>query len=115
MTGVTELLLLVLLAHRDCYVYDVTKTIAASSGGLLRVSPNTLYTTAYKLVQEGYISEYTRQVGRKRTRVYYRIEPSGRTYLERLTEQYFQVSDGLEQFLQTAAQLNQEGGYEDGN
>lgn len=100
-TGVTELLFLSMLLQRDCYVYDVTKTIEADSGGLLKISPNTIYTVAYKLEQEGYISEYTKQVGRKRTRVYYHIEPEGRVYLDTITRHYAQISNGVDRFLRT--------------
>lgn len=111
-TGVTELLFLTLLVRRDCYVYDVTKTIETASNGLLIISPNTIYTVAYKLEQEGYISEYTKQVGRKRTRVYYHIEPKGSDYLEQLSGQYAQINGGVEQFFRS---VSQEDGHEDGD
>lgn len=114
-TGVTELLLLTLLLRKDGYVYDVAKSVQELSGGLLSISPNTIYTVAYKLEQEGYISEYTKQVGRKRMRVYYRVEPAGRAYLEKICLQYQQVSGGVERFLRAAGQMEREDGHEDGN
>lgn len=100
-TGVTEMLFLSLLERQDSYVYEITKTVESLSGGKLVISPNTIYTVAYKLEQENYISEYSRLVGRKRTRIYYRIEPKGSEYLKKLTGQYEQAQDGIARFYQS--------------
>lgn len=97
-TGVTEMLFLSLLAQKDSYVYDITKTIEDYSGGLLTISPNTIYTVAYKLEQDGLISEYATLVGRKRTRIYYHIEPKGSEYLASISQQYEHVSQGISHF-----------------
>lgn len=111
-TGITELLFLSILLRRDCYVYDITKTIEAYSGGLLTISPNTIYTVAYKLEQEGYISEYAKLVGRKRTRIYYHIEPRGQEYLNGISKQYAQVTRGVDLFHQAVDKLDGEGEHE---
>lgn len=111
-TGITELLFLSILLRRDCYVYDITKTIEAYSGGLLTISPNTIYTVAYKLEQEGYISEYAKLVGRKRTRIYYHIEPRGQEYLQGISNQYAQVTQGVDLFYRAIDKLDGEGEHE---
>lgn len=95
-TGITELLILFLLSKRDYYVYEITKTISNSSEGLLNISQNTIYTATYKLENEKKISEYSKLVGRKRTRVYYHIEPDGRRYLEELITNYQTITAGVE-------------------
>ncbi|MGN0452608.1 MAG: PadR family transcriptional regulator [Ruminococcus sp.] len=59
-------------------MYEIIKSIADYSDGLLVISQNTIYTAAYKLVNEGKISEYSKLVGKKRTRVYYHLEVSGK-------------------------------------
>lgn len=100
-TGVTEMLFLSLLAQKDSYVYDITKTMDEYSGGLLTISPNTIYTVAYKLEQDGLISEYPTIVGRKRTRIYYHLEPKGRAYLTTISQQYEQVNQGILRFFQS--------------
>lgn len=107
-TGVTEILLLSLLAQKDCYVYDITKTIETYSDGLLMISPNTIYTVAYKLEQDGLISEYPTIVGRKRTRIYYHLEQKGKEYLSTITRQYEQVNQGIVRFFQTLNLENRE-------
>ncbi|MCD8051770.1 MAG: PadR family transcriptional regulator [Clostridiales bacterium] len=99
-TGVTELLFLSMLSRGDSYVYDITKTIEDYSGGQLQISPNTIYTVAYKLEQEKYISEYSKLVGRKRQRIYYHLEPAGRDYLATVSQQYRQVNQGIARFFE---------------
>ena len=111
-TGVTEMLFLSLLAQKDSYVYDITKTIEGYSGGLLTISPNTIYTVAYKLEQDGLISEYASLVGRKRTRIYYHIEPKGIEYLDSISQQYKQVSQGITHFFQALKATNTEDQHE---
>lgn len=108
MTGVTDMLFLSMLARQDCYVYEITRSVEAQSGGLLVISPNTIYTSAYKLEQEGMISEYSRLVGKKRTRVYYHLEPAGRERLALLTRQYGQVTQGILQFFQSLPPIEAE-------
>jgi len=93
--GITELLVLFFLKQRDYYVYDITKMITDLSEGLLTISQNTIYTATYKLENEGKISEYSKLVGRKRTRVYYHIEPSGLQYLDEILVNYQNTTDGI--------------------
>ncbi len=95
MNGITELLVLSLLREQDRYVYDIVKSIEEMSEGFLEISQNTVYTATYKLVSEGKISEYTETVGKKRTRVYYHIEPDGIEYLEELDFTYRRHTKGV--------------------
>lgn len=94
--GITELLILSILYMRDSYVYEITKTIENDSNGLLCISQNTIYTATYKLQSEGKISEYSQLVGKKRTRVYYHIEPSGIDYLNELKQNYQNTISGVQ-------------------
>jgi PadR family transcriptional regulator PadR len=59
------------------------------------MSQNTIYATAYKLENEGKITEYSKLVGRKRTRIYYHIEDSGLEYLDKLTSDYKMVTTNV--------------------
>ena len=97
--GITELLILSILKNRDSYVYEIVKTITELSGGLLNISQNTIYTAAYKLGKENKISEYTKLVGKRRTRVYYHLEPSGEKYLDELLKNYLNVTGGVSNLL----------------
>ena len=53
----------------------------------------------YKLVDDGYISDKQIQVGRRRIRVYYHLEPSGKELLRELVEEYRTFEGGLSKFL----------------
>ena len=101
LNGIADLLILFLLSEGDKYVYEISKTIAEKSGGLLILSQNTIYTATYKLENEGLISEYSKTVGKKRTRVYYHLEEEGLTYLNELREMYETTIKGLENILIT--------------
>jgi PadR family transcriptional regulator PadR len=111
-TGVTELLFLSILEQRDSYVYDITSAIEQRSGGLLQISPNTIYAVAYKLEQDGMVSERSVLVGRKRTRIYYHLEPEGQVYLKMIAEQYRQVNQGVALFFQQTDAGEQENAHE---
>lgn len=100
MNGTTELLVLSLLKEKDMYVYEIVKAIEKMTDSLLEISQNTVYTATYKLVSEGKISEYTEIVGRKRTRVYYHLEPDGIDYLEELDFTYHRHTKGVNMLLE---------------
>ena len=97
--GITDLLILSILDSHDSYMYEIVKSIKAYSGGLLAISPNTIYPAAYKMQGEGKISEYSKLVGKRRTRVYYHLEPEGKQYLEELAESYKNTIDGVNNIL----------------
>ncbi|MCR4960490.1 MAG: PadR family transcriptional regulator [Lachnospiraceae bacterium] len=97
--GMTDLIVLHFLEQKDCYVYEMTKAVEELSEGFLNISQNTIYTATYKMETEKMISEYSVLVGRKRTRVYYRIEQKGRDYLAELRQQYHSTFSGMENIL----------------
>ncbi len=95
LSGITDLLILFLLSKGDKYVYEINQMISRLSSGLLNLSQNTSYTSTYRLENDGMITEYSKLVGRKRTRVYYHLENEGRDYLEELMETYKVTIDGI--------------------
>lgn len=102
--GITELLILSILNGHDSYVYEIVKSITDFSEGLLTISQNTIYTATYKLENEGKISEYSKLVGKKRTRIYYRIESSGKDYLKEISLNYKNTTDGVHKIFAILAQ-----------
>lgn len=99
--GVTELLILSILNSGDSYVYEVTNKINELSDGLLNISQNTIYTATYKLENDGMISEYSKLVGKKRTRVYYHLEQKGVLYLKQLYNNYNNMTSGVKNIFNT--------------
>ena len=95
LNGVAELLILSILKKRDTYIYDIKKTISDITNDVLPMSQNTIYAAAYKLENENKITEYSKLVGTKRTRIYYHIEESGLEYLEKLTSDYQMVTTNV--------------------
>ncbi len=97
--GITELLILAILLDHDSYVYEITKFISENSGRILNISQNTIYAVTYKLENEGKISQYSKLVGKRRTRVYYHIEKSGREYYIGLLKSFKESFNGVEKVL----------------
>lgn len=81
------------------YVYEIVKGVEKYSGGMLAISQNTLYTSTYKLIGKGMLSEYTRLAGKRRTRVYYHIEQKGEEYLTQLQENYQRNITGVQNIM----------------
>ena len=95
MSGFTDMLVLLILRNEDAYTYDIAKKISNLSDGKLNISLNTLYTVIYKFEEEGYISEYRVFAGKKRMRVYYRLQPSGHERLRFLINEYSKLTDAV--------------------
>ncbi len=111
--GITELLILSILQKQDSYVYEMTKMIEKNSNNLLSISQNTIYTATYKLENERKISEYSKLVGKKRTRIYYHIEEEGRIFLKELQQSYTQMTIGVQNVLHLLENHLQEGETKD--
>lgn len=62
-------------------------------------SPNkTIYAVTYKLENEGKISQYSKLVGKRRTRVYYHLEPEGKEYYTQLLNNFRDAYTGVEKY-----------------
>jgi PadR family transcriptional regulator PadR len=108
MNGITDLLILSILDNHDSYMYEIVKSISDFSDESLKISQNTIYTAAYKLENEGKITEYSRLVGRKRTRVYYHIEPNGKEHLKELLSNYKSLTNGVQKIFSKLEQRGEE-------
>ncbi|MBE5938283.1 MAG: PadR family transcriptional regulator [Lachnospiraceae bacterium] len=102
-SGTLDLLVLSLLKQKDTYAYEISKDILNYSEGLLELSLNSIYTVLYKFEKENMVTEYSILVGRKRTRIYYHLEPLGEEYLDALSKDYFRISEGVNKVLHSAA------------
>ena len=54
-----------------------------------------MYPTLYRMLEKGYISDYKKVVGMRRTRVYYHIEPKGLEAHERAKMSYLTLVNGV--------------------
>lgn len=100
-SGITEILILAILNDHDSYAYEIVKYIKEFSDGCLAISPNTIYAVTYKLENEGKITQYSKLVSKRRTRIYYHLESNGRDYYAQLLNNFFDTYRGVEKILST--------------
>lgn len=97
--GTAEMLVLYLLSKEDLYGYQITQAFAEKSGGVYTMLEGSLYPVLYKLTESGCITDYTQQVGRRRTRRYYHLEDKGRAYYQEILADYDAVTDSIMKIL----------------
>lgn len=97
--GSIEMLTLLMLQEKDIYGYQLIQMLSNRSGGKLTVQEGSLYPLLYRMVDSGFISgrdvTVETQHGRKRNRVIYHLEPSGRQRLVELKAEFDQVQEGI--------------------
>lgn len=106
--GSVEMLLLHLLdTEGDCYGYQMTQFISEKSKGVLIIPEGSMYPTLYKLIDNNYISDYKKLVGKRMTRVYYHLEDAGRERLKELVEDYAEVTLAIQDILGLSATMDE--------
>lgn len=99
--GIMSLVLLSLLRREDMYGYQLVQETINLSGGRIMTQEGSLYPVLYKLQEKGYVSDRKVLVGKRMTRVYYHLEPSGLAYLHTLMEEYNAISTGLRMIMES--------------
>lgn len=97
--GSVELMVLHLLSQKDCYGYELTKLIDELTNGVIHIPIGSLYPSLYRLIEEGYITDCKRLVGKRMERVYYHIEDTGKERLEVLINDFFATSAAIQTVL----------------
>lgn len=93
--GSLELIVLTILQERDMYGYEIGQLIQERSKEILIIPEGSLYPAIYRLEEMGNITGRHELVGRRRMRVYYHLEPSGRERLKFLREEYESTCHGI--------------------
>lgn len=88
--GSTELMILLELAKKDRYAYDIQKVLKEDSNGVIDIVHTTLYAHIFKLKENGYISSYD-ILEKSKARVMLRIEPEGHEYLNELIKNHMAI------------------------
>lgn len=104
--GTAELLVLYLLGKEDLYGYQITQAFAEKSGGVYTMLEGSLYPILYRLTEAGYISDYTKQVGKRRTRRYYHLEDKGREYYREILADYDAVTNSISKILDRHSEVD---------
>lgn len=93
--GTVELLILTLLSKGDMYGYQLSQELAKQSKGLYTLQESSMYPTLYRLVEKKLITDRQEKVGKRRIRVYYHLEESGREYLFNIRKEYLSLCRGI--------------------
>lgn len=99
-TGSCEMIVLhILKNYGDCYAYQISQLITKITGGQLSFPEGSLYPAFYKLIDNGLISDYKKQTGKRMIKVYYHFEPKGEERLQELYTDFRQATLSIEQIL----------------
>lgn len=96
--GHIDLIVLAILVTRDSYAYELSRTIAGSSGGQYPIKQTTLYTALKRLESQGLLSSYEATSDTGRPRTYYRVTPPGVEQLAALREEWRATRDLVDHF-----------------
>ncbi|RHM63117.1 MULTISPECIES: PadR family transcriptional regulator [Coprobacillaceae] len=85
-------LLKIIDSGEECYGYQIVQTLKKQSDGHINIAEGTMYPILYKLTDQGYITSERRLINKRQTRVYYKITPEGKQYLEQLYQHYLTIT-----------------------
>ena len=97
--GSVEMLILTLLNDQTMYGYQISQEISGRSGNIINIPEGSLYPTLYKLLDEDFVADERRLVGKRMSRIYYSITDKGRERLQDLYRDYTQVHKGIKGIL----------------
>ena len=100
--GILEMLILRMLSDEDMYGYQMINEMNMRGKGLIDIKEGSLYGPLYRLIDKNYISENKILVGKRRTRVYYHLEPLGAEYLNTIIDVYSKVIEGVNLIMNNA-------------
>lgn len=93
--GSTILLVLTLLAEKDCYGYEIIKTLEDRSDKTFEFKEGSLYPVLHRLENEGYVVSYRQKSESGKERKYYHITPAGLELLCEEKEQWIVFSKAV--------------------
>jgi len=99
--GVPELVVLQLLSRRPMYGYQLLRAIEQSTGNVLEFGEGCIYPILHRLEHENYLASRRDIVG-GRSRVVYRITPSGRKHLHGRVAAWRSIATAVNQVLHGA-------------
>jgi PadR family transcriptional regulator PadR len=97
--GSLELIVLHLLAPGEAYGYEIVTKLTEQTNGALGVTDGTLYPVLYRLERAGFVEVRWETPVRGVPRKYYRLTPSGRHELDRLTHEWTTFAKAMNKLL----------------
>ncbi len=86
--GSTVLMLLSLLAEKDCYGYEIIKEISARSQNVFQFKEGTLYPVLHRMESHNLVKSYRAKTESGKERKYYRITATGKAQLAEEKKQW---------------------------
>ena len=96
------MLILRMLSDEDMYGYQMINEMNMRGKGLIDIKEGSLYGPLYRLIDKNYISENKVLVGKRRTRVYYHLEPLGVEYLNTIVDVYSKITEAVNLIMNNA-------------
>ncbi len=103
--GHTDAVILARLLHADSYGYEINKMISTLSSGRFELKEATLYTAFKRLEEQGYITSYWGDSGAGARRRYYAITQAGREASKRLTQEWKETREIMDQLLEAEEEI----------
>lgn len=100
--GSVEMLILTLLNDQTMYGYQISQEISGRSGNIINIPEGSLYPTLYKLLDEDFVADERRLVGKRMSRIYYSITDKGRERLQDLYRDYTLVHKGIKGIMENS-------------
>ena len=72
------LLKIIEIGNGEYYGYKIVQQLQESSDDKIKLAEGVMYPILYRLLDKGYIIDEKRLVGKRKTRVYYKLEPKGK-------------------------------------
>jgi len=91
-----DMLVLSILSKHDCYGYQLTQIMKRCSDNAVDTRVSSLYPILYRMIDDGYITDYERIIKKKRKRVYYHLEEKGKEQLELMLANYAKLVNGIQ-------------------
>ena len=100
--GSVEMLILTLLNDQTMYGYQISQEISVRSGNIINIPEGSLYPTLYKLLEESFVVDERRLVGKRMSRIYYSITDMGKKRLQDLYRDYTLVHKGIKGIMENS-------------
>ncbi len=99
--SISIMLLLGLLIKENMYGSQLCQEIAKATNGAVTILNTSLYPILYHMEQNGWISPHPEQSGKRKTILYYHIEPKGIAHFQKLKQEYLASQNNIIHFLQS--------------
>ena len=103
-----EMIILKIISTQECYGYQISQLIKTLTEDHMNLAEGTLYPILYKLIDQGYIEDHKKLVGKRKTRVYYTITDFGKEYLQSIYDEYTIMSNYVNQIMNWNGDIDNE-------